>query len=123
MDKMVQQTSVVSKEFKMMAVNLNILILLIAQPRKKSKNKDGSANDSPLTSDDIRDSKMISHDADYVVILHRKRKPVVTNEEEDIFEPETVFILDRARYGKTGKRYLHYHSDWTLFTELDRQLI
>jgi len=123
LDRMVQQTTVVSKEFKMLAVELNIFLILIAQPRKTAKNKDGKRSESPLTSDDIRDSKMIAHDAEYVVILHRKRKPFLSQDQDEKYEPETAFILEKARDGKTGTRYLNYHGEWTLFTELDRPLI
>ena len=127
---MTAQTSIMSKEFKLMAEDLNVLMCVIAQPRKLKKDANGEET-GMVTADDIRDTRSVAADADYVVVMNRKRAKndmrmasmadeIMNMDNQSLYEPVTCITLDRARYGKTGYTFLYFQEDFTLFREIER---
>lgn len=96
--------------FKDISMDLNIPMILLSQPRKKT------GEGSP-TYEDLKGSSAIPADADEVILLHRQRIKDETG--HNSFEPRTQIIVDKARFASGGRTYLHYDGararfyDWT----------
>ena len=89
----------VVRDFKLLAEELRIPIILICQPRKvQGKN-------AKMTYDDLRDAASIGQDADTVVIVHRDRIPDDNDErgaDNPIFSEDAEIIVDATRYNPGG---------------------
>jgi len=93
------------RSFKLLAEELKIPILLIAQPRKLQ------SKTSTPTTEDLRDSSSIGQDADTVIIINRKRLPQKTERSESVgnlYEPYADCIVDATRYNPGGVSKLYY---------------
>jgi KaiC/GvpD/RAD55 family RecA-like ATPase len=95
------------RDFKLIAEELRIPILLICQPRKsQSKN-------ARMTTDDLRDSSAIGQDADTVIIIHRNRLPEQrereSNTNQPLFDSTAEIIVDATRYNPGGMTKLLYN--------------
>jgi hypothetical protein len=106
----------VTRGFKMLAEELHIPLILIAQPRKV---EDGTI----MTMNDLKDSSSIGADSDQVVILWRKKtKSNMSNPgaQESSFEPKTLVRVDASRYTAGGDTMLYFKGEFSKFTEYDR---
>lgn len=122
-DKLREQVGVVVQNFKLLAEELHIPVLLIVHPRKlKGK--------GPMTSDDLRESAAIHADADMVIILHRKRLTAISeddNYDDDgddargILSEETSIIVDANRYGADGTTKLLFLGEKSKFVEMHEE--
>jgi 5S rRNA maturation endonuclease (ribonuclease M5) len=103
-----QETSRITKDFKQLAMELNILIFLIIQPKKLAEGQIVGANDGS-------GSGAISKDVDSMICLHRKRvlsdmrdrdfrSPIQTDE---TFEPQMLVKVDLSRYSAGGSTTLY----------------
>jgi hypothetical protein len=98
-----QEISRLTKDFKQLAMELNILLLLIIQPKKLEEGKIVSANDGS-------GSGAISKDVDAMICLHRNRLLGGMREKdfrgfaqtEETFEPYMLTKVDLARYAPGG---------------------
>jgi twinkle protein len=116
----------VVRQFKLLAEELRIPIILIAQPRKLQ-----NSNKKP-TIHDLRDSSAIGQDADTVLIVHRDRIEGNTPEGGDVkddmalFSPIAQVIVDASRYHAGGKVELYYDGAISKYfnneTEWERQV-
>ncbi|RPH38607.1 MAG: hypothetical protein EHM87_25320, partial [Burkholderiales bacterium] len=111
--------------FKSLAMELEIPIILIAQPRKLTNvNK-------PMNYWDLKDSAAIPADADTLCILHRDRTTHkegnapgdLTNTvkqafKTESFKSETLFIVDAGRYTAGGSVNLIMEGNKHLFKEI-----
>lgn len=79
---------------KDIAMDLNMVLILVSQPRKMNK------EDNP-TYDDLKGSSAIPADADDVILLHRKRSG-----EGTALEPLTRVIIDKSRFAPGGRAFL-----------------
>lgn len=93
-----------TRRFKELAMDMNIPIILIAQPRKLT-------GDKPMNYWDLRDSSSIPADADILCILHRGRR------DDGGFKTETKFIVDAGRHTKGGRAILNYEEGFYRFNE------
>lgn len=97
------EISRITKDFKALAMELQILIVLIIQPKKI---QDGHI----LTGNDGSGSGAISKDVDYMIIFHRNRvagqlkSSDLTGfmETEESFEPQMYCKADLTRYSNGG---------------------
>jgi len=103
-----QELSVISKEFKLMAMELGILIMLIAQPRKVEK-------EDEMTYNDIRDTSAFASDCDQIWLMYRKRQGYDEEEIEGSFENKTRIRIDASRTSPGGDCYLEFVPDRFLF--------
>jgi twinkle protein len=106
----------VTRGFKMLAEELRIPLILIAQPRKV---EDGTV----MTINDLKDSSSIGADSDQVIILWRKKTKSNINNlngQESSFEPKTLVRVDASRYTAGGDTVLWFAGEYSKFTELDR---
>lgn len=110
----VQEIGLAVQAFKLLAEEMEIPIILIAQPRKVDLSK-------PMTAEDLKDSSSIHSDADGIIILHRKR--MASNGDFNITEqsldPITMLRFEKSRYGKGGECLLDFHGEYSKFKELE----
>jgi archaellum biogenesis ATPase FlaH len=110
------QVSSAVRDFKLLAEELDVPIILICQPKKIA----GSFR-KKMTIEDLRDSSSIGQDADTVIIVHRDRvenlyqgknqKYDDSGEDEDnetIHEKKTQIIVEATRYNPGGTTTLWY---------------
>lgn len=93
-----------ARNFKLLAEELKIPIILIAHPRKIAKKT------SRMTFDDLKDSASIAADADTICILHRDRLPQ-DESGGDLFDTKTEIIIDASRYSSGGSTTLHFNGE------------
>jgi replicative DNA helicase len=92
-----QQVAVMSRAFKLMARDLGVPVLLLAQLSRKGE----EGNREPILSD-LRESGAIEQDADIVVFLHQARKRVY-----DPDEPVKV-IVAKGRSSGVGRTHFNF---------------
>lgn len=110
----------VTRLFKLLAQELNIVIILIAQPKKMEGTR-------VIRYDDIKDSSSIPADADQIILLHRSPRPVGFDEDsgsaqasdQEVLEPKTLVRIDAARFRGGGECFLYYDGAASLFTDWD----
>lgn len=107
-----QKISLISRQLKILAMELNICILSLSQLNRKLEERRGSDRIPVLS--DLRDSGSIEQDADIVIFLFpspgRKTKEVVEVEEEIEmvgdeelnYSTEISLKIGKNRYGPTG---------------------
>lgn len=115
----VQEVSLAVQAFKFLAEELEIPIILIAQPRKVQP-------DSIMTASDLKDSSSIFSDCDHLIILHRKRKASTNKDIKEgrelkleAYEPITLVRIEASRYNAGGECLLYFHGEMSRFDEVD----
>ena len=108
----VQEVSYISRTMKLIAEELEIPLILIAQPRKIGRNAVAGI-------EDLKDSSSIGADADHVIILHRD-KTTQKSEAEASFKAETLVRVDASRFHAGGETFLYYDGAKALFTPIAR---
>ena len=99
---------VASRAFKNLVMDLNVMLILISQPRKYN-------NENIPTMDSLKGSVTIGQDADYVLLIHRKR---LKGMGEGAFDPFTYVINDKARFAAGGTRKLNFIGEKSRFEEI-----
>ena len=111
-----QQVALVTQSFKLLAEELEIPIMLIAQPRKTNP-------DDIMTMIDLKDSASIGADGDMIIILHRRRiestHDVIHEELTATYEPETLVRVEASRYNPGGDTLLYYDGAKSKFRKID----
>lgn len=109
------EIGILSRRFKLLAEELHIPIILIAQPRKVE-------DDKVMTMNDLKDSSSIGADSDQVIILWRKKtkaKPGV--ETQSSYEPKTLVRVDASRFTPGGDTMLYYKGEHSRFKEIQNE--
>jgi replicative DNA helicase len=109
-----EEVSAISRSLKMLARELDVPFLVLAQLNRQSENR---TNKTPAISD-LRESGQIEQDADVIILLHPQEEPEGAAEDADPNRPVLVdAILGKQRSGPTGtvtlqfvKRYTQYMS-------------
>ncbi len=110
----VQEIGLAVQAFKFLAEELEIPIILIAQPRKIQAN-------SIMTAMDLKDSSSIFSDCDHLIILHRARKKGNGGElATESYDPATLVRIEASRYNSGGECLLYYHGEYSRFDEMAR---
>ncbi len=110
--------------FKLLAEEMEIPIIAIAQPRKR----EGSSRDEIMRAEDIKYSNAIHADCDQMIILFRKRKASKAKEigkngyttAEESLDPVTLVRVEAHRYGAGGETLLYFHGEYSRFEMIDR---
>lgn len=114
----VQEVGLAVQAFKFLAEEMEVPVILIAQPRKIQANE-------IMTAMDLKDSSSIFSDCDHLIILHRQRKasngkglkegaPL----QDQAFEPQTLVRVEASRYNPGGEALLYYHGEYSRFDEV-----
>lgn len=99
----------ISSLFKRTAKLTGCVIIVLSQLSRIGK-------DAPSMSD-LKESGGLEQDGDYIALLHR---PYVLNKnDESIREEETQLLLDKNKFGRTGKVDLWFDLKHQRFTEYD----
>ncbi len=116
-----EEVGLITKAFKLLASEMDIPILLIAQPRKISPNM-------VMTEYDLKDSIDIYSDADQVIILHRERLGEHKGSEaitaasqggrEDNLSPITLVRIGNSRYVASRDTLLYLEGERHYFRTL-----
>jgi hypothetical protein len=121
-----QEISLTVQAFKFLAEEMEIPIILIAQPRKIEPDKKSSAYPI-MTAMDLKDSISIYSDCDHLIILHRQRKASMGKEvkegmetHDQAFEPVTLVRVEASRYNAGGEALLYYHGEYSRFDEIEK---
>lgn len=110
----VQEVSEVSRGLKILARELSIPVVALAQ---LSRNVTGRDDPRPVLSD-LRDSGSIEQDADLVMFLHR---PDYYKQNQEGYEEThiTELLIAKHRHGAVGKIELYFHPELLRFMTLD----
>lgn len=88
----------ISNLFKRTAKSTGCVILVLSQLSRTGK-------DAPTMSD-LKESGGLEQDGDYIALMHR---PYVLNKADPAITPEhTELLLDKNKFGRTGKLNLHF---------------
>ncbi|MEI8172706.1 MAG: DnaB-like helicase C-terminal domain-containing protein [Deltaproteobacteria bacterium] len=113
----VQEIGLAVQSFKFLAEELEIPIILIAQPRKIQA-------DSIMTAMDLKDSSSIFSDCDHLIILHRARRASNGKKgatlQTEAYDPVTMVRIEASRYNGGGECLLYYHGEYSRFDEMAR---
>lgn len=106
-----QEISQISRSLKAMAKDLDVPVLALSQ---LSRAVEARSDHKPMLSD-LRESGSIEQDADVVMFIYREEyyKP----DDEDVRNKATL-IIGKQRNGPTGEFELHFHKEFTRFSEL-----
>ena len=114
----VQEIGLAVQAFKFLAEEMEIPLILIAQPRKIQA-------DSIMTAMDLKDSSSIFSDCDHLIILHRARKASNGKEgatlQTEAYDPVTMVRIEASRYNSGGECLLYYHGEYSRFDELKKE--
>lgn len=111
----VQEVGLAVQAFKFLAEEMEVPIILIAQPRKIQANE-------IMTAMDLKDSSSIYSDCDHLIILHRQRKASRGHEvaegaplQNQAFAPQTLVRVEASRYNPGGEALLYFHGEYSRF--------
>lgn len=99
-DNWYNEASMISKRFKTLASELNIVVFMIVQARKRDETK-------PMTKYDIRDSSTIAADADQIWRLFRKPLMIDSENLSGTAYSEKLMISVEGRFIGGGQCALH----------------
>lgn len=117
----VQEVSEITRQLKLMAKDLKIPVIVLAQLARGTEAR-GKSHRPQLS--DLRESGSIEQDADIVLMLYRDDYYSDTDSEEDDEDREVdkvEIIVAKNRHGPTGTIELGWNSEFTLFTALDHE--
>ena len=99
----------ISSLFKRTAKSTGCVIIVLSQLSRIGK-------DAPTMSD-LKESGGLEQDGDYIALLHR---PYVLNKNDASIKPEdSELLLDKNKFGRTGKVDLWFDLKYQKFTEYD----
>ncbi|MBQ4364923.1 MAG: replicative DNA helicase [Clostridia bacterium] len=116
----VQEVSEITRNLKLMAKDLNVPVVVLAQLSRTTEGR-GRSHKPQLS--DLRESGSIEQDADIVIMLYRKE--YYTDDGDDVPEEdkpainEAEFIIAKNRHGPTNTVKVAWNSDYTLFSNLE----
>ncbi len=115
----VQEVSEITRNLKLMAKDLNVPVVVLAQLSRTTEGR-GKSHKPQLS--DLRESGSIEQDADIVIMLYRKEYYTDEGEIPEEEKPainEAEFIIAKNRHGPTNTVKVAWNSDYTLFSNLE----
>lgn len=116
----VQEVSEITRSLKLMAKDLNIPVVVLAQLARATETR-GKSHRPQLS--DLRESGSIEQDADIVIMLYRKEyyddEKTEVPEDEKIAVNEALLIISKNRHGPTQDVKVAWNPDYTMFTNLE----
>ena len=118
----VQEVSEITRNLKLMAKDLNIPVVVLAQLARSTEGR-GKSHKPQLS--DLRESGSIEQDADIVIMLYRDEyysgeKDDAPSDEERPAINEAEFIISKNRHGPTTTIKVAWNGDYTLFSNLEQ---
>ena len=116
----VQEVSEITRNLKLMAKDLNIPVVVLAQLARSTEGR-GKSHKPQLA--DLRESGSIEQDADIVIMLYRDEYYAAEKDEQPEEERPAVneaeFIIAKNRHGPTTTVKVAWNGDYTLFSNLE----
>ncbi len=109
-----QEISTITRNLKGMAKDLDVPVIALSQLSRAVESRSGDHR--PVLSD-LRESGAIEQDADVVLFIYREE--VYKPEDETLANMATV-IIGKQRNGPIGQFDLHFHKEFTRFSDLQR---
>jgi replicative DNA helicase len=103
----------ISRGFKLLAKDHGMPVVVLSQLNREVEHRQGG---KPQLSD-LRDSGSIEQDADMVMFIHRKMRPLMEGEEED---RSAELLISKHRNGPTGLVPLYFEGEYARYRELER---
>lgn len=101
----------ISGEFKRIAKFNNCCLIALSQISRNGK-------EAPTMSD-LKESGALEADGDYILLIHR---PYVLNKgSRDISEHTTEVLVDKNKFGSTGKVDFYFDGQYQQFREIDKR--
>ncbi len=118
----VQEVSEITRNLKLMAKDLNIPVVVLAQLARTTEGR-GKSHKPQLS--DLRESGSIEQDADIVIMLYRDEYYATEKDDapDDMDKPainEAEFIIAKNRHGPTTSIKVAWNGDYTLFSNLEQ---
>lgn len=110
-----QEISAMSREAKLIAKELDIPVLLLAQLSRKVEER---ADKKPMLSD-LRESGAIEQDADMVIFIYRPEYYNLTDPAGNPLRNEGKLLISKNRNGKTGDVKFRYNDSLTKIYDYD----
>ena len=113
-DNRVQEISEITRSLKLMAKDLNIPVVAMAQLSRANTQR---ADKTPMLSD-LRDSGSIEQDADIVLLFHRENyyQTGMDVPDENADQNECQIIVAKNRHGETKTILTHWQGEFMRFT-------
>ena len=108
-----QEISAISRNLKGMAKDLQIPVLALSQ---LSRGVEARTGNKPMLSD-LRESGAIEQDADVVMFIFREE---VYKPDDETLRNMATIIIGKQRNGPIGQFDLHFHKEFTRFSDLAR---
>ncbi len=115
-----QEIASISRSLKNIAKELNVPIICLSQLSRAVESRGGSKR--PQLSD-LRESGAIEQDADMVLLLYRPEYYGIT--EDEMGNPTnglSEVIIAKHRNGSLSTINLHYHNEFTRFSDRDESM-
>lgn len=106
-----QEISMISRSLKGMARDLNVPVIALSQ---LSRAVESRSDHKPMLSD-LRESGSIEQDADVVMFIFREE---YYNPDDEEAKNKATVIIGKQRNGPTGEFDLHFHKEFTRFSDL-----
>jgi len=111
--------------FKLLAGEMEIPILLIAQPRKRGVGE----RDEIMRAEDVKYSNAVHADCDQMIILYRRRvaskaKEIGQDEftaKSEALDPVTLIRVEADRYGTGGETVLYYRGEQSRYDPITKR--
>ena len=124
-DSRVQEVSEITRSLKLMAKDLNIPVVVLAQLSRGTESRNSRASHRPQLAD-LRESGSIEQDADIVLMLFREEyynkdadeEATPVNENKPTAS-QVEIIVSKNRHGPTGSVACMWNSDYTLFSNIE----
>lgn len=115
-----QEVAEISRNLKIMARELDLPVLVLSQLSRETEKRQSRR---PVLSD-LRDSGAIEQDADVVLFIYREQYYEDEHEEAEASSAsqQAEIIIAKNRHGATGKVYLGWRPEVTMFYDLDPRL-
>ncbi len=117
----VQEVSEITRNLKLMAKDLNIPVVVLAQLARTTEGR-GKSHKPQLS--DLRESGSIEQDADIVIMLYRHEYYAGEKDEQPPEERSPInkaeFIISKNRHGPTTTVEVAWNGDYTLFSNLEQ---
>lgn len=101
--------------FKSMAMELNIMMLVVSQPTKIKE--EGTI----INYDHLKGSSAIAQDADFAILLQRNREKTDGDILTSSFSPIARTIVDKARFASGGTTFLNFIGEKSKFIERQKR--
>lgn len=113
-----ETTTEISGDIQMLAAELNVPIVLLAQLNRGGAQHKGKSESLPRMSD-LRDSGAVEENADIVALLHREAYYHKDDPEWFASNPEdlSLLLVDKNRNGETGTVKLRFDAPTCRFTD------